>query len=384
MAMPTQPATPPPTPHGGGGGVRLGVVFGIPVYLRASWLFLAVPVTLLYGGVIAGRRPELGSVAYLIAFGFVVCLVVSVLLHEAGHAVTARRHGLGVRGITIELLGGYTELDREAPTPKAELVVALAGPAVSFALGAVAAVGTWLSPPDSLGNQILFQLAVSNLVVAVFNVLPGLPLDGGRALRGLVWSVSGDPRRATIVAGWSGRVIAAASAIAGAILFAEGIFGVISFVFVGLMAVNLWQSASQSLIAANVQARFPLLHVGSLAVPILPVPSGMPLAEALRLRAASARPDAALGIVDGGGVLRAVVDPRAAAAVPVPRQPWVWVDSVARAVEGSRRIDAALRGADVIKAVQTDPATEYLVTHRDHVVGVLRVADVVRLLENRG
>lgn len=357
---------------------------GIPIFLRASWLLLAVPVTLLYGGVIADRRPELGVVAYVIAFGFVVSLVISVLLHEAGHAVTARRHGLGVKGITIELLGGYTELDQEAPTPRAELVVALAGPAVSFVLGAAAAVGTWLSPAESLANQILFQLAVSNLVVAVFNVLPGLPLDGGRALRGLVWSISGDPRRATVIAGWAGRVIGAASGLVGFYLYMRGIFGVISLVFIMVMAFNLWQSATQSVQAAKVQARFPLLHVGSLAVPILPVPSGMPLAEALRLRASSARPDAALGVVDTAGALRAVVDPVAAAAVPVPRQPWVWVDSVARSVDGSRRIDAGLRGTDVINAVQTHPATEYLVTHRDHVVGVLRVADVVRLLENRG
>jgi Zn-dependent protease len=363
--------------------MRIGSIAGIPIYIRGSLLILAVAVTFLYGRVIASQRPELARLSVPIAFGFVVLLILSILLHEAGHAYTARRSGLGVKGITLELLGGYTELDRESPTPGNELLVALAGPVVSFVLGGLGVLGAVITPNGSLVHEILLQLAVSNLVVAVFNALPGLPLDGGRALRGLIWAITGDASRAGVAAGWAGRIIALASAVAGCYMFAVQVLGLISFIFVGVMATNLWISASQAIHASEMSARFPSLHAGSLAVPLFPVASGTPLAEALRMVAASGRPDGAVGVVDSAGMLRAVVDRAAAAAVPPQRLPWVWVDSVARSVDNSRRVDADLRGVDLVHALQADPATEYLVSHRDHVVGVLRVADVIRLLERR-
>src|SRR5439155_23941649 len=99
-------------------GIPLGRVAGVPVFLTASWLVLAVLIMITYQGYLAVRRPELPqSLAYLVGAGLVLSLLVSVLLHELGHALTARRFGIGVRGITLELLGGYTELDRDAPSP---------------------------------------------------------------------------------------------------------------------------------------------------------------------------------------------------------------------------------------------------------------------------
>src|SRR3712207_9310917 len=102
-------------------------------------LVLAVLVTVVYGGWVRGQLGLPPPVAYAIGFGFVVCLLGSVLLHELGHALTARRYGIGVRGITLELLGGYTEMDRESPTPRVDALISLAGPAVALVLGGVAA-----------------------------------------------------------------------------------------------------------------------------------------------------------------------------------------------------------------------------------------------------
>ena len=110
-----------------------------------------------------------------------------------------------MRGITLELLGGYTEMDRDAPTPRVDLLVSLAGPAVSLVLGLVAVLATVALPDRTLPDQFALQLAVSNVIVAVFNILPGLPLDGGRALRAVVWAVSRDRHLGTEVAGWAGR-----------------------------------------------------------------------------------------------------------------------------------------------------------------------------------
>src|SRR5690349_14670078 len=98
------------------GGLRVGGLFGFPLYLSPSWLILAVLFTVSYGQLVERGRPQLAPLtAYAIGLGFVGCLVASVLLHELGHAFTSRYYGIGVRGITLELLGGYTEMEREAP-----------------------------------------------------------------------------------------------------------------------------------------------------------------------------------------------------------------------------------------------------------------------------
>ena len=133
----------PPRRRGRRPGLTVGRVFGVPLHLNASMLLLALVVTVAYARVRPPpARPRPSSAGYLIGFGFVVSLLGSVLLHELGHALTARRYGIGVRGITLELLGGYTEMDRDAPSPRVELLVSLAGPAVSAVLGAVAVAAT--------------------------------------------------------------------------------------------------------------------------------------------------------------------------------------------------------------------------------------------------
>ncbi len=147
-------------------GLNVGRVFGVPLHLNGSMVLLAVLIAVLYGE-FARRQlglPQLSG--YLIGFGFVVSLLGSVLLHELGHALTARRYGIGVRGITLELLGGYTEMDRDAPSPRVDLLVSLAGPAVSAVLGVLAVAATLALPEGTVAHQLAFQLAVSNVIVA--------------------------------------------------------------------------------------------------------------------------------------------------------------------------------------------------------------------------
>ena len=117
-------------------GIPLGRLFGVPVQLSGSWLILAALLTGAYGQVLdmGPQAPPAGS-AYAIGFAFVVCLAVSVLLHELGHALISLRYGIKVRGITLEMLGGFTEMEREPPRPVVELFVSLAGPLVSLLVG---------------------------------------------------------------------------------------------------------------------------------------------------------------------------------------------------------------------------------------------------------
>ena len=137
-------------------------------------------------------------------------LYLSVLLHEASHAVMARRLGFPVGSITLHFLGGMTSIEGEARKPRQEFLIAVVGPLTSLAVGVVA-LGLWFITPDGLLLVAVEGLAGANLLVGLLNLIPGLPLDGGRVLKSLVWQVSGNVHRGTIVAGWAGRVTAVAA-----------------------------------------------------------------------------------------------------------------------------------------------------------------------------
>lgn len=366
-------------------GIAVGRVAGVPVHLNASMIVLGLLVTVLYGEFVRRQLGLAQPAGYAVGLGFVLCLLGSVLLHELGHALTARRFGIGVRGITLELLGGYTEMDREAPNPRVDLLVALAGPAVSLALALGAGVATAALPDRTLLDQVAFQVALSNMLVAAFNLLPGLPLDGGRALRAGVWALSRDRHLGTEVAGWVGRAVAVGTAGLVAALTVVGLLSPFGLVLMLLVALTLWQGASQAIRVARISRRFPLVDLARLARPIVAVPTGTPLAEAQR-QAAAPVPDVdgsplPLGVADSTGRLLALVEPVAAAAVPLERRPWVAVDTVARTIADVPRMPVGLSGEQVIEAVQAHPGAQYVVTSGEDVVGVLRLVDLAQLLE---
>ncbi|WP_420884023.1 M50 family metallopeptidase [Micromonospora sp. CPCC 205547] len=356
-------------------------MFGVPLRLNVSMLLLTLLITVAYAEFARDRLglPPLGG--YLIGLGFVISLLGSVLLHELGHALTARHFGIGVRGITLELLGGYTELDRDAPTPRVELLVSLAGPAVSAVLGALAVAATLALPPHTLAHQLALQVALSNVIVALFNALPGLPLDGGRALRAAVWAATRDRHRATEVAGWVGRAVAVATAVGVVWLTVEELLVPLALPLMLLVALTLWRGAGQSVRYARISRRVPLIDLSRLARPIFGVPTGTPLAEAQRRRDAQAPPGAALAVLDGAGRPVALVEQAAADAVPPQRRPWVAVDAVARSLAGLPTVPAGLDGERVMAAVRAHPGARYVVTSGEDVVGVLHIADLAQVLE---
>src|SRR5439155_3387830 len=167
--------------------------------------------------------------------------------------------------------------------PRAEVVVSLAGPAVSAVLGVSAAVATAALPSGGIAHELALQAATANILVAIFNTLPGLPLDGGRALRAAVWAASRDKHLGTRVAGWTGRVVAVVVLATALLGLATGwVTSPFGLVFTAVVAIVLWTGASQSIRAGRIGARLHLVHAGRMARPALGVPSGTPLGEALR------------------------------------------------------------------------------------------------------
>jgi Zn-dependent protease len=189
--------------------LRFGRVAGIPVGASWSALLIALLIAWSLGGqLLPAQVPGLTPAAYWLAgAGGAGLFLGSLLAHEIGHALVARRAGLRVRGITLWLLGGVAQLEDEPASPGDELRVAIVGPAVSLALAVgfgLAAVALSVAGGPALAGVVVAWLALANAVLAVFNLLPAAPLDGGRVLRGLLWRRHGNRVRASVTASRAG------------------------------------------------------------------------------------------------------------------------------------------------------------------------------------
>ncbi|WP_223167533.1 site-2 protease family protein [Nonomuraea sp. SYSU D8015] len=363
-------------------GLRMGKPFGIPVYVSWTWFVVAVFITLMFGPRFQQMLPELDSVAsYVVAFAFAVLLYVSVLLHELAHSVLAKWYGLPVRRITLYLLGGVSEIEKEPPTPGKEFMVAAAGPALSLGLAGLGLLGdVYVINSGGIPEVLIWQLWVANFIVGVFNLLPGLPLDGGRMLRAGVWKVAGNSGTGTIVAAWGGRVLAV---LLVAVPLATSLSGGQELDFTDLvwplvLAWFIWAGASQSLRVAKIRARIPQLNARALARRAVPVTAETPLSEALRQ--AVEKRAGAIVVVDHDGRPLAIVNEAAVQATPEHRRPWVNVASLAKSLEPTMVLDADLTGEPLIEAMREAPGSEYLLVERGGgVYGVLATADVNRV-----
>jgi Zn-dependent protease len=337
-------------------GIVVARPFGIPVYVSPYWFIIAGVFSIIYANDLSSAIS--GNTRYVVAVAFVVLLYVSVLVHELSHSVVARGFGLPVRRIMLHPLGGVSEIEREAPTPGREFAVAGAGPALSLVLGGI---GWGLSQlvPYGVTGALIRQLMVANIIVAIFNLLPGLPLDGGRMLRAVIWKITKKPTTATIAAAWVGRILALAL-LACPFLFFGGLAGgdIVSLIWIVAIAAFMWTGATQSIKATRFRERLPALQARRLARKAISV----------------AR---AIVVVDHDSKPIAIVNETAVMAMPPERRPWVDAGSMARSIDPSLVLNADLQGMALLDAIRRAPATEYLlVDSTGQVFGVLATRDL--------
>jgi Zn-dependent protease len=372
---------------------RLGIIiarpFGIPVYISPYWFLISAVLVVWYSSAALSGTVH-GSVArYFVAVAFFVLLYLSVLVHELSHSMVARAFKLQVRRILLYPLGGFSELGQEPPTPGQEFLVSAAGPAMSFLLAAIGvgveALAHWPLLPSasvsSIAELLVSRLVLANALVGAFNMLPGLPLDGGRVLRAGLWKLTGQSSKSTVLAAWAGRLIAVV--LAGVVLLfpSNPVVGLTATggysLWLIAIAAFIWIGAGQTLRSALVRERLPALQARSLARRAIPIPSSLPLAEAIR-RAdlAQAR---ALVVVDHDAKPIAIVNEGAVIATPEQRRPWIDAGSLARTLDPDMILSADLTGMDLIEAVRRAPASEYLLVEPSgQVYGVLATADLDR------
>lgn len=358
------------------GTFRLGTVAGSDVLVSSSWFLVAGLIAIVMAPRVDEIQPGLGGFKYLVGLIFAVVLYLAVLLHEAAHAVMARRQGFDVDSITLHFLGGVTAIDGEARTPRQEFLIAVVGPLTSLAVGAVA-LALWFVTPSGVLQLTVEGLAGANLLIGVLNLVPGLPLDGGRVLKAAVWRVTGRSTTGTLAAGWGGRLTAVA--VLGWPFVQSGLVGaepsVMDVILSAVIAAFLWGGASAAIASARLRQRVADVRARDLARRTLAVPDDLPLAEAVR-RAQDAGAGSIVTVTSDGRPI-GVVNEAAVKATPRERQPWVAVSTVARTLDPGMRLPVAITGAELVEAIRRTPASEYLLLdEHGGVYGVLATSDV--------
>lgn len=264
-------------------GLLLCRVAGVPVLLSPSWWVGAALIVLLYTPLVERIMPGVGVwPSALIAATFTILLAGSVLLHELGHCLMALRFGLPVRRVRLFLLGGLSEVSKSPLRPAHEGLVAAAGPAVSMVLAAATGLGWLALAPGGAVWLLVAQTCVANLAVAVFNLLPGLPLDGGRMLRAGMWSLTGVRRSGTTAGVIGAGVVAVALlswALAGLVVSSED-----QWLRLGVCLLMAWFviAGASAEHAAEQRRRWPRdLPLRDLIRPVLQLPAESPVSDAL-------------------------------------------------------------------------------------------------------
>jgi Zn-dependent protease len=393
--------TPPAPSHGNGvpgpapalqarEGIHLGRIAGIPIVLAYSWFLIAAFTVLVFGPQLADGYRGLGTMgAYGIAFVYALLLLFSVLVHELSHALAAKMYAWPTQKIVLNLWGGHTQFENFTATPGRSVVVALAGPAANFVLAGLGwLLVLTLNQPESLTAAIFNLLANifvwANLLIAIFNILPGLPLDGGRVVESLVWKATGSQDRGTVAAGWAGRIIVVGLVIAviGAPLLLGGTPSTTNVLFCLFLGGFMWLGASAAINNAKMRLRLPAISAGRLSNRAAGMPGSASVAQLLGVT----RNNPGLDIVLFGrdGRPEAVVDPIVLATVPAETAASTPATAVGRRLAAGAYVPENAAGQELVQYLAQLAGSEYAVINaKGQVTGLLSQTAVVAAITGK-
>jgi Zn-dependent protease len=226
--------------------IKLGRIFGVEIGLHYSWFLIAFLITLSLAEQFRVNNPDWSyNLRWALAVFTAVLFFVAIILHELSHALVAKARGLPVRSITLFALGGVAQIEKEAADAKTEFWMGIIGPITSLVIGAICLAITvalgWTPPefPKRPLPAMLMWLGYINIGLGIFNLIPGFPLDGGRVLRGIIWWITGNAKRATTIASRVGQFIAFGFIVLGIARFFGGAgFGGLWIAFIGWFLLN--------------------------------------------------------------------------------------------------------------------------------------------------
>jgi Zn-dependent protease/CBS domain-containing protein len=363
---------------------QIGRLFGIPLRVHVSWLIVFGLISWsLAAGYFPAQLPDLPVWSYwLKAIIAAAMFFASLILHELGHSLVARHHGIGIASITLFGFGGVSQMKEEPREARQELQIAIVGPIISLVLAALFVALSVLAAsagPATTVQAILTYLAAVNLLVAVFNMVPAFPLDGGRVLRAILWSRSGDLMRATTRATRIGRLLALA-------LIAVGVVRLLGGDFFGLwLAIIGWfimQAGSASLAQVSLRHALGDLRVRDImATEVRTVPADATvhdLIEGYFIRYTYG----GYPVVKDGRVV-GLVTLRELRNTPIEGRATTRVEHVMVPLETGLVVDPATPVVDALDRMMGGRARRLVVLERDRLVGLITANGILHLTQVR-
>jgi Zn-dependent protease/CBS domain-containing protein len=353
------------------GSLSLGKIAGIDIRIHYTWLFAFLLITWsLASGFFPGSTPGLGAVTYWVIGAISsVLLFASVLVHELSHSLVARARGLKVESITLLIFGGISSIATDPGRAADEFLIAVVGPVTSLALaGLFWALDQASATAGGALQAVLGYLAFANLLLGIFNILPGFPLDGGRVLRAIIWGATGSLQRATEIASYVGQAFGFLLIFSGVVRLLSGdILGGLWTAFIGWFLDGGAQASRQQLALQSVLRGVPVTAVMDPSAPVLdpnvPVRSFL-LDEAVR------RGHRALVVVSPNEGLVGIMSLSDAHRVAAE----VWATTSVAAAMTPAPLETVAPDATL------DAALEQMVEHRLHQLPVVQDGRVVGLL----
>ncbi len=390
-------------------GFRIGRLFGINIRINWSWLLIFLLISWNLVSVFSQAHPDWslllsGGVAVIAAILFFA----SVLAHELAHSLVAKSQGLSVRRITLFLFGGVSNIQREPPSPRAEFLITIVGPLTSIFLGilffflgglsssqaGISLTGITAQNASAIISQlgpattVLFWLAPINIILGIFNLIPGFPLDGGRILRSILWALSDNLRRATRWASWVGQGVAWLMILAGVAmifganlpLFGTGLISGIWLAFIGWFLNGAAVQSYQQVVVQDLLEDVPVTRIMHPSPPTVAASSSIDALIDERMMATDERTfpvqenNHLAGLVTLEDVHR------------VPRDDWdtTTVEEVMTPFEQLETVTTTQDAADAAYKLRRRDVRQLPVMENGRLVGLLRRRDIMKWLQLQG
>jgi Zn-dependent protease/predicted transcriptional regulator len=367
--------------------IPLGSVFGIKIGLHYSWLIIAFLISLSLGSNFGGTNPEWGpGIIWATAITTSLLFFLTIVVHELSHAMVAKSHGLPVRSITLFALGGVAEIEKEAGDARTEFWLGIVGPITSFVIGTICLAvlyGLGWKPPHFPRTPLaamLMWIGYINIMLAVFNMVPGFPLDGGRVLRAIVWWITGDVGKATKISAKLGQLVAFGFIIFGIYRFFNGAgIGGLWITFIGWFLLSASrESYAQVAITESLKGLRARDVMSSEYATVDSHANIQTLVDEHLLRMGRR-----CFFVSENGRIVGLVTPHEVREVERQRWPYKTVDEVMRPLDQLRTITMDTPVQKALEIMGSEDLNQLPVVENNEVRGILTRAHILQLLQTR-
>jgi Zn-dependent protease/predicted transcriptional regulator len=367
--------------------IKLGRLFGVEIGLHYSWFLIALLIMFSLGGHFSATHPEWGSgVIWTLAILTGLLFFAALLAHELSHALVAKARGLPVRAITLFALGGVAHIEKEAADPTTEFAIGIVGPITSAIIGGLCFSLAWalgwapMGTPASPLTAMLVWLGYINIALALFNMLPGFPLDGGRVLRAIIWWSTGNASRSTRIAAGVGMGVAFAFIAFGILRFFGGAgFGGLWLAFIGWF---LWDAARASYAQVDVADGLRGVRVGDVMTRDCATVDAHTTLQAF-VEEHLLRTGQRCFIAVERGAMAGLITPHEVKEVPRERWPQTTVAEAMRPLAQLRTIRSDTPVTEVLETMGREDINQLPVTSNGQLEGVISRGHIVRFLQTR-